>query len=225
MSEDGFLKRWSRRKRAEDAPESAPAKSLPSAPPRVPGQALPMQAEQGTAPLPSAHGVDVRPAAPAGASAAHAEDEAVDPATLPPIESLGQDSDYTVFLRKGVPEALRTAALRRAWITDPAIRDFPSPAVDYAWDFNTPEFALRPTDNVEKLLDQIFPPKAPDGTDTPASAPAAAPEDAPAEERGPAANLSLPQKQAAADQAPSEIETVWNEPSAPRSKHGGALPE
>jgi len=47
-----------------------------------------------------------------------------DPATLPPIESIDAQTDITVFLRSGVPEGLRLAALRRAWTVDPAIRDF-----------------------------------------------------------------------------------------------------
>ena len=52
-------------------------------------------------------------------------------------------------------------ALRKAWASDPFIRDFRSPAIDYGWDFTTPDYALRPGDNVAKLLDQIFPPGAP----------------------------------------------------------------
>lgn len=44
---------------------------------------------------------------------------------LPPVESLGKDSDYTPFLQEGVPEDLAKAALRRMWRSDPAfnIRD------------------------------------------------------------------------------------------------------
>jgi hypothetical protein len=47
-----------------------------------------------------------------------------DPATLPPIDSIDAQTDITVFLRKGVPDQLRVAAIRRAWMLDPAIRDF-----------------------------------------------------------------------------------------------------
>ncbi len=52
--------------------------------------------------------------------------EAVDPtADLPPVEALDANSDYTGFLRDGVPEALRNAALRRLWRSSPlfAFRD------------------------------------------------------------------------------------------------------
>jgi hypothetical protein len=41
-------------------------------------------------------------------------------AELPPVESLTKDSDFTAFLRKGVPEALRQQALHKLWASDPA---------------------------------------------------------------------------------------------------------
>ncbi len=210
MSDEGFLRRWSRRKRADPAaPDDAPPKDAPEAAPD----------ESRAAAAPAAADAPPKPAA------LRSEDEPVDPATLPPLESLGPDSDYTVFLRKGVPESLRIAALRRAWITDPAIRDFPSPAVDYAWDFNTPEFALRPTDDVEKMLNQIFPPKGGDAAETQPPAPAAAPDETPAEERTPPSEARLPQKQAAAEGPAPAAQPAPSGGSAPRRKHGGALPE
>jgi uncharacterized protein DUF3306 len=48
----------------------------------------------------------------------------LDLANLPPIESIGSGSDIRPFLAPGVPADLTRAALRRAWSTDPAIRDF-----------------------------------------------------------------------------------------------------
>jgi hypothetical protein len=45
-------------------------------------------------------------------------------ASLPPIESIGAESDIRPFLQPGVPQELTRAALRRAWVADPAIRDF-----------------------------------------------------------------------------------------------------
>lgn len=38
---------------------------------------------------------------------------------LPPIESLTAGSDYSAFMRPDVPEALRQAALRKLWRSDP----------------------------------------------------------------------------------------------------------
>lgn len=59
-------------------------------------------------------------------------------AALPPIELFTIKTDIRPFLRKGVPQALRNAALRRKWMLTPSIRDHADPAVDYAWDWNTP---------------------------------------------------------------------------------------
>src|SRR5262249_11436359 len=47
-----------------------------------------------------------------------------DPVTVPPIESIDARTDITAFLQAGVPASLQRAALRCAWTTDPAIRDF-----------------------------------------------------------------------------------------------------
>jgi hypothetical protein len=58
-------------------------------------------------------------------------------AGLPPIESIVADSDIRPFLADGVPAELTRAALRSAWATDPAIRDFIGIA-ESQWDFNDP---------------------------------------------------------------------------------------
>lgn len=82
------------------------------------------------------HAVD-EPAAPDQAPApqpASLTDEEI--AALPKIESLTAETDVTAFMRRGVPDALRKAALRRAWMVDPAIRDFVGHARDYDYDWN-----------------------------------------------------------------------------------------
>jgi hypothetical protein len=61
-----------------------------------------------------------------------------DLSSLPKLEDLTPTTDITAFLRKGVPESLRNAALRKAWALDPAIRNYVNPALDYAYDWNTP---------------------------------------------------------------------------------------
>ncbi|QCG91467.1 DUF3306 domain-containing protein [Azospirillum sp. TSH100] len=82
------------------------------------------------------------------------EEEAPD---LPPLDSLGADSDYTGFLRNNVPAELRREALRKAWVSDPVIAGFRGFA-DYDWDYNAPGYgALRPTDDIARLLDAILP--------------------------------------------------------------------
>ena len=153
------------------------------------------------------------------------DDEAFDPATLPPLESLGCESDYTVFMRKGVPEAIRTAALRKAWMSDPFIRDFRGPA-EYALDYTTAEFDLLPTDDVAKMLERIFPPKLPEpDPDAAPEAPAEAPAKVEAKAEPSAKALRLPQKEAAPLPPQSAPETGPAEPSLARRKHGGALPD
>lgn len=64
------------------------------------------QQEEATAGRPSA-------AAPAGPPPSEP------PPELPPIESLTAESDYSAFMRPDVPEALRQAALRKLWRSDP----------------------------------------------------------------------------------------------------------
>jgi hypothetical protein len=67
-----------------------------------------------------------------------ADQPAFDPKTLPPIESITATSDIRAFLAPGVPEELSRAALRRAWASDPAIRDFIGIA-ENQWDFTKPD--------------------------------------------------------------------------------------
>jgi len=59
-------------------------------------------------------------------------------AALPSVDMFTIKTDIRPFLQKGVPQALRNAALRRKWMLNPLIRDHNDPAVDYAWDWNTP---------------------------------------------------------------------------------------
>ncbi len=121
MSEpENFLERWSKRK-------------LANAEPAVPEQQeIPPQTEK-----------DIDAATPvasgdaSNAPAEITEDKHFDLASLPSIESIGANTDVTAFLRPGVPADLTRAALRRAWSSDPAIRDFVG-LVENGWDFNDP---------------------------------------------------------------------------------------
>jgi len=67
----------------------------------------------------------------------HAEQE-VDLSSLPKLEDLTAATDISPFLRRGVPEHLRNAALRKSWALDPAVRNYVNPALEYAYDWNTP---------------------------------------------------------------------------------------
>ena len=108
MSKEDFLSRWSRRKREAEA--DAPSSEA----------ARPVEARDAQEP-------------PADAQA----EPDIDLSSLPPIDSITAATDITAFLRKGIPQELTRAALRRAWTSDPAIRDFVGLA-ENAWDFNDP---------------------------------------------------------------------------------------
>lgn len=136
MSDD-FLSRWSRRKRearqAEEVDDAQPA------PPSEPSAAVQ---------------VETPPAEEPGLTPEEI-------AELPKPEELTVESDLSAFLRKGVPDALRKAALRKMWTLDPEIRDFVGPARDYAYDWNVAggvpgNGALLPTDDVPSMVRQIF---------------------------------------------------------------------
>jgi hypothetical protein len=74
---------------------------------------------------------------------------------LPALDSITAETDIRPFLAPGVPEALRRAALRRAWSADPAIRDFVGLA-ENSWDFTAPEgvpgFGPLSAEEVQRLL-------------------------------------------------------------------------
>lgn len=147
MSED-FLSRWSRRKLKPDQPDAqAPAPA---------GTASPGIAPAGTA-LPGLPPGDP-PALPGTPDGQELTPEEV--AALTPIADFTVETDITAFLRRGVPDALRNAALRRMWSLDPKIRDYVSEAREYAYDWNTPggvpgNGPLLATDDVEALVRKV----------------------------------------------------------------------
>ena len=94
-------------------------------------------------------------------------------ASLPKPEDITAATDLRLFLRKGVPDALRNAALRRLWSVDPSIRDFEAPARDYAWDWNVPggvpgNGPLLPSDDIDLMLRRVFGESPADAADSPA---------------------------------------------------------
>jgi hypothetical protein len=151
---ENFLMRWFRRKHeAALGREEIVSPVAPSAAPlgETPGNERTAGTERlhdGSGILPSA-GLDA--AAPP-----------FDPLSLPSIESITADTDIRRFLAPGVPLELTRAALRRAWATDPKIRDFVGLA-DYDWDFNAPGSmvgfgSLEMTDELRRMAVQIVGP-------------------------------------------------------------------
>lgn len=139
---EGFLSRWSRRKQQVGRAAAA-----------EPVQPVPAPAA-GREPVPPGTG----PRAPIPASAPADSEPDIDLSKLPSLDELTADTDFTQFLARGVPEELRTAALRRAWTLDPKIRDFVEVA-ENQWDFNAPDGvpgfgALAPGTDLDSLLAQ-----------------------------------------------------------------------
>ncbi len=80
-------------------------------------------------------------AAPAPEAAPEAPAEPEPMPELPSLDDLLPGQDISIFMHPAVPQSLRNAALRKMWVLDPAIRDFVSEALDYAYDYNTPGMA------------------------------------------------------------------------------------
>ncbi len=77
---------------------------------------------------------DAAPAPPVAAAETRPAQSPKPEPELPPIESLGKDSDYTGFMRADVPDALRNQALRKLWQSDPVFANLDG-LVEYGEDF------------------------------------------------------------------------------------------
>lgn len=160
---------------------------------------------------------------------------AIDPATLPPIETLTVESDFSVFLAKGVPAGLRQAALRKLWLTEPSVLEY-KPLVEYNWDFTAPGYGdLLPTDDIKKLVQQILPDEPAEQqqgeqlaeTSAVVSPAEAAPSDTGADIGTGTGSLRiapLPPEAPLAEAPEQTVEPAEAAPLPPRRRHGGALP-
>ena len=176
-------------------------------------------------------------------------DEPAEP--LPRIEDLTAESDLSAFLRKGVPMALKSAAMRKMWSLDPGIRDYVGPS-EYAWDFNQPGSmaGFGPLDAKETVVGFLS--KTIRAIETGAEETAAIPEPAPS--RPPADTSSQPpgatSSDDVADAGPAAVSEAAEPPASrssvagpdatevegqaarsprqtevsPRPRHGGAMP-
>ena len=151
----------------------------------------------------------------------------VDPRNLPPIETIGAESDIQPFLATGVPVDLTRAALRRAWSADPAIRDFIGLS-ENSWDFNAPGsvpgFGALTIEDARRLLTKIT--QEPEALDPGYPAAERLADD---QARAPA---SQSQRTICSDQMGLGADTEQHqrgerEPRScvPRRRHGAALPE
>lgn len=139
---ESFLSRWSRLKQDSDKEQKAESAGLSAELNEADAKAV--EADAPNVP-------------PSGANAP--APQVFDPASLPSIESITIGTDIRSFLQSGVPAELMRAALRRAWTTDPAIRDFIGIA-ENQWDFNDPTAIpgfgpMQATDDVPSLAAQM----------------------------------------------------------------------
>jgi len=181
-----FLARWSRRKR-----EAAAAEPQPSA-------------EDAAVP-------ETKSAPEASDSPPSPESQPPTMPELPPIDAIGADTDIRGFLQKGVPADLTRAALRRAWSSDPAIRDFVGLS-ENSWDFNAPEgvpgFGPFAPDTARKLVAQVLGDSHPEqGAEATVAATAGAPSPA---DNAPATGDKVVQAPLPAD-ADADAETADNQ--------------
>jgi hypothetical protein len=114
---DNFILRWARLKRRSDIERTIEATRIDSA--IEPKEPVPAEA------------TTAQPRIDAAA------DEPFDLSSLPSIEAISANTDVRGFLQSRVPSELTRAALRKAWTSDPAIRDFIGVA-ENQWDFNDP---------------------------------------------------------------------------------------
>jgi hypothetical protein len=98
----GFLSRWSQRKREAEEEAAAGAVEAPQ------GDAGPQRVGASDA---------------AEVPAADGDPEWIDPRDLPDIDTLDAGSDFSAFMKDGVPQALKQRALRKLWHVDPAFRE------------------------------------------------------------------------------------------------------
>jgi Protein of unknown function (DUF3306) len=136
--EESFLQRWSRRKQAHQSPLREGSASEAREEDVGSAEENRVAAEPLSAPTQSA----VPP-----------------PTPVPPIETIGQGTDISPFLAAGVPEEITRAALRRAWSTDPAIRDFVGLSENF-WDApvaggGIPGFGTLTIDEARNLLARL----------------------------------------------------------------------
>src|SRR5437773_675720 len=134
---ENFIARWSRRKRhAADDPKPAVA-----CPPAAASEESAEQPREKSDPAPVVSG---------------ASEAGFDVTKLPSVDTITADTDIRAFLAPGVPAELTRAALRRAWASDPKIRDFVGLS-ENSWDFNAPDTiaGFGPLEMTDELRRQI----------------------------------------------------------------------
>ena len=177
-SDDSFVGRWSRLKQGERIRDKTAG----------PGDSAPVPA-----------------APPAGEAepAEPAESEIVE--QLPDIESLDEQSDFTVFLKEGVPEELRKRALRKLWRLNPVFANLDG-LNDYDEDFTDAATVLEGIKTLYQVGKGIVAPEEPVGEDVGDAGPGA-------ETGAPLAEGGEPAEDDGAEADPGQIGQVARAPA------------
>jgi hypothetical protein len=208
---ENFINRWSRRKHEAASEDAQPKKASSEG-------AVASRPDEGTKPKPGELEAPV---------------PEFDISSLPPIESISAETDITMFMRTGVPETLKHAALRRAWSADPAIRDFMGPTENY-WDAPGPDGIpgfgdLDPNLDVRRMVSDLFGEMP--HQDTPSVSETERVADSPARPaEATEASQALPTPSEGAPQHDENAAVQTESPrAAPEKKisrrHGGAMPQ
>jgi hypothetical protein len=153
-SEDDFLSRWSRRK--ADARGGGLQKKQPESrhkPGRMRTEPLVPEEEPVTAgtpgneaaePVEEAALKEEQPLVPADESASTEEEQGADQSAFEDFDfdSLNYKSDYTQFMKKGVPEVVRRRALRMLWQSNPILANLDG-LNDYDEDFTDAAMVMK----------------------------------------------------------------------------------
>ena len=127
IEQDNLLSRWSKRKLAAKSQQSGPVQ---------PGQTAPEDAASDPAGDPQ----QPDPVLEENRLAA----EAVD------LETLTYESDFSVFMKDGVPDLLRRQALKALWRSSPILANVDG-LVDYDDDFASPDLVMKTFDSAWKI--------------------------------------------------------------------------
>jgi hypothetical protein len=127
----GFLQRWSQRKTDAAAPTG----------PQSPIESAGLEAKEAVQP----HATDGEVT-----DGAESSDEAAPPVTEADLENLTYQSDYTKFMGKHVPEAIRRRALHQLWRSDPILANLDG-LCDYDDDFTDAALAVKVLKTAHKV--------------------------------------------------------------------------
>ena len=203
--DDGILGRWSRRKRAAERPDVEA---------NAPGDP-----DGATPDAPGAPGVQVPSEEP--------DEQGAIPEDLPDIDSLDMTSDFTVFLKDGVPEAIRRRALRKLWRLNPVFANLDG-LNDYDEDYTDAAVlttsiktiykagkGLLAKDEEEQVVAETTEPEAPDTEpESPDSGPESPDSEPEAPDSGPESLETAKAGESLGDLDDSEEEVAQTEPQA-----------